>query len=104
MPDEKGETRRQRNARFEQSTPDVDMPEEAVHVWEWFWLISGRRKSGPEAISYSDIGEWQRLTLRDVLPEEVEMLMAMDDAYLRAVREEQAAARERPPEPGNTWS
>lgn len=32
------------------------------------------------------------------------MLMAMDDAYLRAVREEQAAARERPPEPGNTWS
>ncbi|MBO9766520.1 MULTISPECIES: phage tail assembly chaperone [Xanthomonas] len=104
MPDAKGETRRERNARFEQPTPDVDMPEEAAHVWEWFWLISGRRGSGPEALSYTELSAWQQLTCRDVLPHEVAMLMAMDDAYLRAVREEQAAARERPPEPSNTWS
>lgn len=104
MPDAKGETRRARNARFEQSTPEVDMPEEAAHVWDWFWLLSGRRRSGPEALSYAELRAWQEMAACDVLPQEVAMLMAMDDAYLRAVREEQAAARERTPESGNTWS
>ncbi|WP_372356982.1 hypothetical protein ACCP99_08340 [Xanthomonas sp. NCPPB 3443] len=104
MPDAKGETRRARNARFEQPTPEVDMPEEAAHVWDWFWLLSGRRRSGPEALSYAELRAWQEMAACDVLPQEVAMLMAMDDAYLRAVREEQAAARERTPDPGNTWS
>lgn|GEM_PF-909392 len=95
MADEKGETRRQRNERFEIATPDVDLPDEGAHVWAWFWDLSARRRAGPEALSFSDVGDWQRLLQLDLLPQEVGMLMAMDDKYLAAVREDQAAARER---------
>ncbi|KAF1016176.1 MAG: hypothetical protein GAK31_01665 [Stenotrophomonas maltophilia] len=95
MADEKGETRRQRNERFGASSPQLQIPDAASHVWEWFWQLSGRRHSGPEPLTFADVGQWSRLLLIDLLPEEVEMLMAMDDQYLRAVREDQAAARER---------
>lgn len=95
MADEKGETRRQRNSRFGQGSPDIDVPNQADHVWDWFWELSARRKSGPEALSYAEIGEWQRLTRNTVRPEEVEMLMKMDDAYLVTFRDEQQANRER---------
>lgn len=90
MPDEKGETRRERNARFDVEAPDVEVPLEASHVWEWFWDISGRRRSGPEALTFGDIASWISLLQLDVLPQEVAMLTAMDDQYLRAVREDQA--------------
>ncbi len=57
--------------------------------------MSRRRRSGPEAITYGELGEWQRLTRTAVRPEEVEILMQMDDAFLSEVRKEQAEARER---------
>lgn len=102
MADEKGETRRQRNERFEEASPDIEVPEEGGHVWDWFWTLSARRRSGPEALSFGEVAEWCRLLLQDVLPAEVEMLMEMDDAYLRAVREEQAASRARALEQQNS--
>ena len=89
MPDENGETRRQRNTKFGHPSPDYDAPDAVAHVWEWFWDLSARRKSGPEALTYAEIGEWQRLTGTAIRPEEVEMLMKMDDAFLADVREEQ---------------
>ncbi|HEL3748619.1 TPA: hypothetical protein UMV35_000878 [Stenotrophomonas maltophilia] len=46
-------------------------------------------------MTFADVGEWCRLLLVDPLPQEVEMLMAMDDTYLKAVREDQAAAQQR---------
>lgn len=95
MADENGETRRQRNERFGIESPDQEFPGGALHVWDWFWQLSGRRHSGPEALTFADVGQWSRLLHIDLLPEEVQMLMAMDDQYLRAVREEQKAARER---------
>ena len=96
MADENGETRRQRNARFGiAESPEPEVPDAAAHVWGWFWELSGRRRSGPEALTFADVGEWARLLQVDLLPEEVGMLMAMDDQYLRAVREDQKAARER---------
>ncbi len=104
MADENGETRRQRNERFGAESPDVDVPMEGAHVWDWFWALSGRRRSGPEALTFADVGEWQRLVMVDLLPQEVEMLMAMDDQYLRAVREDQDAARARALESQNNGS
>ncbi len=96
MADEDGETRRQRNERFGLAeSPKQKVPGEAGHVWGWFWELSGRRHSGPEALTFADIGQWASLLQVELLPEEVQMLIAMDDQYLRAVREEQKAARER---------
>jgi len=95
MADEKGETRRQRNERFGAPSPEVEIPHQLLHVWDWFWELSARRRSGPEALTFADIGEWSRLRQVDLQPIEVEFLMAMDDAYLKAVREDQEAARQR---------
>ncbi|WP_343649496.1 hypothetical protein [Stenotrophomonas sp.] len=96
MADENGETRRQRNERFGLvESPEQEIPGAAAHVWDWFWGLSGRRHSGPEALTFADIGQWASLLQIEPLPEEVHMLMAMDDQYLRAVREDQKAARER---------
>ena len=95
MADEKGETRRQRNERFGAPSPEVEVPDQLLHVWDWFWELSARRRSGPEALTFADIGEWSRLRQVDLEPIEVEFLTAMDDAYLKAVREDQEAARQR---------
>ena len=64
-------------------------------MWEWFWELSGRRRSGPEALTYAEIGEWQRLAGVQVRREEVELLMRMDDAFIAEVRKEQSAALKR---------
>lgn len=95
MPDSTGETRRTRNERFGELSPEVRVPDRGEHIWDWFWQLSARRRSGPEALTFADVGEWCRLLLVDPLPQEVEMLMAMDDTYLKAVREDQAAAQQR---------
>lgn len=60
-------------------------------------MLSQRRTHGmdsPNAISFSDIEAWTRLTGTLVLPEEINMILAMDSAYmstLSEVREEQRA-------------
>lgn len=95
MPDENGETRRERNTRFGKDSPEYSVPDAGDHVWEWFWELSGRRRSGPEALTYAEIGEWQRLAGVEVRREEVEMLMQMDDAFVSEVRKEQRLAMER---------
>ena len=65
MPDSNGETRRTRNERFGEPSPEVRVPERGAHIWDWFWQLSARRKSGPEALTFADVGEWTRLLLVD---------------------------------------
>jgi hypothetical protein len=91
----KGETRRQYNIRFgngDKNPPETELPEGTDHLWQWFWNLSKRRRAGPEHISYGDIGEWVRLTETLIDPEEIEVLIAMDDAWMRGVREDQVRA------------
>lgn len=96
MPDENGETRRQRHKRFHQpDPPHARPPREVSHLWDWFWSLSNRRQSGPEPLTFGEIQAWSRMTATPIRPEEVEMLAAMDDAYVSEVRKEQAAAMER---------
>ena len=101
MPDEKGETRRQRNEKFAAAagavdpTPQTSLPEQGEHLWHWFWQLSPRRRTGPEAISYEELGAWQRLLRIPLRPEEAEILMEMDDAFLSEIRKEQQDAHTR---------
>lgn len=97
MPDENGEKRRDRNIKFgnQSLNPALEIPVEGEHLWEWFWKVSNRRKTGPESISYAEIGEFQRMTGVAVRPGEVDILMAMDDSFLSEVRKEQQAAAAR---------
>lgn len=64
-------------------------------MWDWFWALSARRRSGPESITFGEIDAWQRLTGTPIRPEEVEMLLQMDNAFLAEVRSEQDAMAER---------
>jgi hypothetical protein len=79
-------------------TPDEpDIPIEVEHVWAWFWELSSQRRSGlggAEAFSWSEISAWMTLTQTPVIPQEIEMLTAMDLAYRTAASEEDAAKRE----------
>lgn len=114
-PDEKGETRAERNARFGQSdkTPDEPtLPGCGEHVWQWFAELSAQRGSGGmggiEPLGWSSIKAWSELTGVIVRPEEVRMLLAMDAAFRSAAGVERAdsAARNKPEKPTKprTWS
>lgn len=76
-------------------SPEIEVPLEGAHLWDWFWTLSSRRRGGPEALTFAEVGEWQRLTQTMVRPEEVALLMKMDDAFLIEMGKEQKAAAER---------
>jgi hypothetical protein len=67
----------------------------AAHVWGWFWQLSQRRTAGfdsPNPISWTEIQAWRELTRAMILPEEIDLILMMDSAWLEAVaqhREEQ---------------
>lgn len=80
------ETRRELNARFSQPPgPEPTPPDVVAHVWHWFLTLNERRKngeSGPMPISYAEIEAWSRLTRSRAKPEEIQMIVAMDNAFL----------------------
>jgi hypothetical protein len=94
-------SRAERNEQFgaEHMTPDDPvLPECIEHIWEWFWHLHGRRGQGFDSeppIGYDTITHWMERTGILVTPEEVAMLVEMDDAYLQQVAEEKTAKRER---------
>lgn len=51
--------------------------------------------SGPEPMGYGDIETFSRVTGEILMREEIDLLLAMDDAYLAAVNEEHDQARKR---------
>lgn len=92
MPDASGESRAERNAKFNQAhkTPEPpDIPDEVEHVWAWFWQLSAQRQSGPEPIGWDALGHWAARTQNNPSPEEIDMLLAMDGAFRAAVRDVQ---------------
>jgi len=98
--DEKGETRAERNARFEVpelTPPEPDVPWLFAHVWTWFWEISGQRKKGmdgAEPIGWNEISDWSRLTGNELRPEELQMLIDMDAAFRSALADERKPQEE----------
>jgi hypothetical protein len=95
-------TRAEFNESFGVPVPD-DPVVSLEHVWSWFWHLSNRRQPGFDSqapITYSEIKNWTLLTRTVVTPSEVELLIAMDDAYLEQISIERKARHERdkPPE------
>jgi hypothetical protein len=82
------ETRREFNIRFGQSPgPEPEIPDVVSHVWNWFWVVNNRRQyspNGPQPLTFSEIDSWVRRMDLDARPEEIEMLVAMDDAFITA--------------------
>ncbi|MFD2235942.1 phage tail assembly chaperone [Aureimonas populi] len=90
--------RRQRDARFGRSHPEVKWPVIGSHLLEWFWELSAARRqgmNGPDPIAFADIAAWVRLTGTIIRRDELTILRQMDAAYRSAVSEEHADARRR---------
>lgn len=63
----------------------VRLPEAGHLVWEWFGDLSGTRtfhQAGPNPISYAEIGAYSRLGRLDLQPHHVELIRALDRAWL----------------------
>lgn len=94
MPDEKGETRRQRNERFGEGdkNPEIEEVDEIYqYLLDWFFDLSSLRTpgfNGPNPLSFSDYANWQKLTGHLITREELNILRELDQAYLKAVEEE----------------
>jgi hypothetical protein len=83
-------------AKYEQhgvTAPEAEPPQEAEHVWGWFWALNAQRRSGPEALEYREVQAWSELTATPIRPIEVQMLMSMDGAFRAAVNAERAEQR-----------
>lgn len=58
------------------------------HILRWFYELNAKRQAGfssPLPISFTEMEAWIRATGKIVWPDEVEVLAAMDSAYLSAV-------------------
>lgn len=94
-------TRAEFNIAFgaENKTPDVpEVPDIVEHVWTWWWQLNSRRAPGFDAmapITYSEIYHWSTLTRTQITPNEINMLIQMDDAYIQAVNVERKEQRDR---------
>jgi hypothetical protein len=90
--DENGETRRDRNERFEHgSSPPVEIPDEARYLWRWFMELSdgtGRFREGLyHPITWADLKAWSDVTGTIVYRVEFDILRAMDDAYCHGMNQ-----------------
>lgn len=101
-PDENGETRNDRNARFRRP-PGEDyadyIPEECEHLWVWYFDISNRmrrvRDGGVEPIPPTEWIAWLKLTGNRVYAWEHRVLAAMDLAFCSEMGKELDAYRAR---------
>jgi len=74
-----------------EAEPDVDLPDLAAHVWEWFCELQLGRPagmSGVEPIAWEAIDAWARCTDRDPEPWEVTAIKQMDATWIRVQMEQ----------------
>lgn len=95
-PDHEGETRRERNARYDMSeeTPDIVIPPAGEYLLEWLWDIMASQptgENGPNPISCTELANWSLLTGNALNRREVAILRRLDSAYRNAVAKEREA-------------
>lgn len=74
-----------RRQEIEKNLSGPALPPAGLYLWGWFHELSNARGSGgfgAAAISYPDILAWSRLTGRRPAPWEVDVIKALDVAYL----------------------
>jgi hypothetical protein len=101
LPDEKGETRRERNLRFGYgNSPEFEIPPGGEYLWELYVTLSmvihrvdfnGYYYSFPP----SEILAWCKLAKVDITSGEYEIISAMDNIFCNEVNEDRSAAYSR---------
>lgn len=99
--DENGDTRRERNEKFNQShkTPDFEIPDHGFYLWEWYFDLSERlrrvRDGVAERIPPTEYLAWAAMTGEIVYPWEYAILADMDVAFCDEMDKELADYRTR---------
>lgn len=101
LPNEKGETRRERNLRFDYGkSPEVDIPSGGEYLWDLFTTLSmvihrvdfnGYYYTFPP----SEILAWCELAKVDITSGEYEIISAMDNIFCNEINEDRSAAYSR---------
>lgn len=100
LPNEKGETRRERNARLNFETPELDIPFAGEYLWDWFTRLSKAiHRVDFNGYYYnippSEIIAWCSLTNVDMTEDEYEIISAMDSSFCKEINTEIEANRTR---------
>lgn len=98
MPNDDGQTRRDRNESADEYTADFIIPESGQFLWEIYETIArGISRSGDGGYSLippTEFEAWCRLTGTLVYPHEYDILVAMDRVYCEEANKELEAQRE----------
>lgn len=65
-----------------------ELPAQVAHIWEWFQnLNQGRTSNGWSAnpLSWGEIQAWAQLMWINLVPLEVRLLRALDEAWMRTI-------------------
>lgn len=101
-PDSKGETRRQRNAKFGESSPEPEQPEQGRQLWNWYQQASRTRRFEqglPQMLTPLEWQAWANITGQVIREEEFAVLIDMDSAYVSALKAELNAQWQRTNKP-----
>lgn len=99
MKDENGETRRERNERYNTYVPDFIVPDTGAYLWEWFLELNDLIHRSSDGFVYrippSEYKCWSELTGNIVNSWEYDILFAMDSEYCKQINAELSAKREK---------
>jgi hypothetical protein len=80
-----------------QGVRDIRIPSGGELLWKWFMALHKTRQAGmagPQPISFTEMQSYARLTNQHIEPRHVDILVAMDQAYLETVYKKQPQAPE----------
>lgn len=100
LPNEKGETRRERNTKLDFETPDFEIPYAGEYLWELFTKLSNAIHRIDFNGYYftlppSEVLAWCKLTSYDLTEDEYEIISAMDSSFCKEINAEIEANRSR---------
>jgi hypothetical protein len=97
--DEKGETRRERNTKYDTPSPEIELPDDGIYIWDWYHEISNGLRRVHDgiciAIPWSEFIAWSKVTSVEVLAAEYKVLRAIDNAFVEAMNDELQAYHDR---------
>lgn len=91
-------TRAEYNQAFGVAVPEQpEIPDVAMHAWLIWWRLNARRPAGEHVnpLSYTEAESFCRLTGTILLPEDMQMIEAIDNAFIASVAEERKAMFDR---------
>lgn len=100
LPNDKNQTRRERNESIDIYTPPFEIPVDGFYLWSWFTELNDSIfridfNGYYYCIPPSEIMAWSNLTKNYLYPEEYDILQAMDKTFCKEMNLDINAKRAR---------